>query len=102
MNKKLDIQKLREELARHAHKSWSKWMRHVFSCGRFDEDSGEFIVNEESVKRWLRQAWTDYYELSEVERNSDRKEADDIMLFVLESFDIVSIKDLEQLDEKDV
>lgn len=77
MNKK-DV---REMLAELCHDQWSGWMKHLHSnCyperGQFDIDTGNMIIPEWAIERWKRQMKTEYKDLSEPEKNSDRKEAD--------------------------
>ena len=66
---------LREKLAEIAHEQWAGWMEYLFSKGQFTED-GSWIMPKEFVDRWTRQKDTDYNNLSEAEKESDRKEAD--------------------------
>lgn len=83
---------LREALADLCHEQWSGWMRHLFSkCGYVTpslEDrnneltEGEAIIPLEFVKRWRRQLSTPYADLSEEEKDSDRKEADKFIAFI--------------------
>ena len=70
-----DNTELREELADLAHKQWSGWMEYLFSKGTKNED-GSFTITAWAVERWERQVNTDYKDLSESEKDSDRKEAD--------------------------
>lgn len=76
MNDK-DEDVLRETLAKAAHESWSGWMRYLFE---HDETkylpSGGLVIENELNSRWKRQMNTPYEELSEEEKESDRKEAD--------------------------
>lgn len=59
---------LRERLAALCHEQWSGWMRYLFEhCS---------LIPESFVIRWKRQMNTPYTELSEEEKESDRKEAD--------------------------
>lgn len=75
----------REKLARYIHnENWSGWMEYMFSkcqpaTGQFDKDTGELIIPKWAVERWKRQMRTPYDELSEREKESDRREADRIM-----------------------
>ena len=73
---------MREKLAELCHEQWSGWMRYLFSkCGRYsdgrditpDEDA---VIPQWAVERWQRQMQTPYADLSEEEKDSDRKEAD--------------------------
>ena len=73
---------LRELLAEYAHKAWSGWMRYLFLKGKWNAD-GSFTIFKDSAERWLRQMNTPYHELSEGEKESDRKEADE-MLAIME------------------
>lgn len=55
-------------------------MKHLFSksitdVGQFDRETGAIIIPREFVERWQRQMNTDYKDLSEPEKDSDRKEA---------------------------
>ena len=74
-----DQNNLREELADAQHEIWSHWMRYMFSCGEFNSD-GEWVMPEEKYDRWARQMNTHYFELSEKERESDRDQADKILV----------------------
>jgi len=65
----------REELANLCHEQWSGWMIYLFQFGVTNPD-GSFTIDAEKVERWKRQAWTNYYNLSEIERESDRIEAE--------------------------
>ena len=65
---------LREKLADLAHKQWSGWMKHLFSKSRKNDD-GTVTIPVWAVERWTRQMNTDYKELPEEEKESDRKEA---------------------------
>jgi len=66
---------LRERLAALCHDQWSGWGVYQFSIGVFNGD-GTWTMPAWAVRRWLRQMNTSYAELSEEERDSDRKEAD--------------------------
>jgi len=66
--------KLREELAELAHSQWSDWMEYLFSKGEMNED-GTWTMPEWAVLRWQEQLATEYKDLSEAEKDSDRTEA---------------------------
>ena len=69
---------LREMLADHAHDAWSRWMKHLFSvCQR--SDNGTVLIPTELVAKWNRQVQTPYANLSEMEKKSDRAEADKVI-----------------------
>lgn len=59
---------LHEKLAEYTHDAWSGWMRYLFRNW-----------NDIHIKNWKRQMSTPYKELSEKEKDSDRKEADKIL-----------------------
>lgn len=63
-----------EELASLCHQQWAGWMLYLFRFGKFNQD-GSFTINSDKAKRWYRQAYTAYENLSEQEKESDRIEA---------------------------
>jgi hypothetical protein len=69
---------LREALADLAHRQWSGWMVYLFAKSDLNEN-GSVTIPVDLVARWKRQMTTNYSELSEAEKNSDRAEADRIM-----------------------
>lgn len=73
-----EAERLREELAAYAHEAWSGWMRYLFgkTGNHIDGQAAGRVVPEWAVERWTRQMNTPYAELSEAEKDSDRKEAD--------------------------
>ena len=66
---------LREKFAAQAHRSWTGWMRYLFALSKTDEQ-GNVTIPEHWAKHWERQMGTDYADLSQEEKHSDRKEAD--------------------------
>jgi hypothetical protein len=75
---------LREDLAAYAHDTWSGWMKHMFKKTHLNDDGTETIPAE-LVVRWRRQMNTDYVDLPDGEKESDRKEADKILAIVEEA-----------------
>ena len=65
----------REILADVEHTRWGNWQRWMHSLGIRNPD-GSMTIPAEHVVRWDRQIETAYADLSEPEKNSDRKEAD--------------------------
>lgn len=61
------------------HERWAKWQRYLHSrCyeekGIGGEPTGNLIIPKELVEHWERQMETPYSELSETEKESDRKQ----------------------------
>lgn len=63
-----------EKLAALAHEQWSGWMKYLFGLGEENPD-GSFTISKDKVDRWKRQMRTDYADLPDGERESDRIEA---------------------------
>lgn len=78
---------LREDLSDLEHDRWSRWMKHQFSKGTFNDD-GTWTMAKSDVERWKRQMGTPYDELSKSEKDSDRRETDNT-LEVLKEHDVV-------------
>ena len=72
---------LREELAALCHSQWAGWMAYLFSKGTFNKD-GTWTMPKEFVERWSRQTSTPYDNLSALEQDSDRKEADKFLAII--------------------
>ena len=82
-----DAEAVKEELASFAHKQWSGWMEYLFSkCLNPIVPDGSAIIPEWAVKRWKKQIETSYDELSEPEKENDRKEADGMIEIFSRSF----------------
>ena len=69
---------VKEHLAKYAHQAWSDWMIYLFEKSTKNDD-GTVTIPVWAVKRWQRQAQTPYDELPEIEKESDRSEALDIL-----------------------
>lgn len=61
-----------DEFAEAQHEIWSAWMRWQFSLCT-ENDDGSVIIPSEKVDRWFRQMNTKFADLSEEEKDSDRK-----------------------------
>ncbi len=61
-----------EQAADAQHIIWSHWMRYQFSKCEPRED-GSLVIPADLVERWKRQMDTAYCDLSEDEKESDRK-----------------------------
>jgi hypothetical protein len=68
----------RELLAAYAHEAWSGWMRHLFSKCQTNI-AGDVFIPKWAVERWTRQMTTAYQDLPEMEKESDRAEADKML-----------------------
>ena len=71
----------REELAAYAHEAWCGWMRYLFGLCHGNE-AGWTILPNWAVQRWQKQMETPYTDLSEKEKDSDRKEADRMLVII--------------------
>ncbi len=67
-------EELMEELAEYAHEAWSGWMKYMFKKGFLLSD-GSVKIPADSANRWRRQFQTEYVDLPESEKESDRDEA---------------------------
>lgn len=65
----------REKLADLCHSQWSGWMEYLFSKCDLQKD-GTVFMPRWAVNRWSRQLGSTYADLTEEEKESDRKEAD--------------------------
>lgn len=74
-----------EELAKYAHNAWSGWMEYLFSKANVNEN-GTWTMPKDSVDRWYRQMNTEYKDLPENEKKSDREEATKIMAIVNKNY----------------
>ena len=62
-----------DRLAAIEHERWSGWMRYLFTKGKH-RPSGGFEIEAASVVHWHRQMEMPYENLTENEKESDRKE----------------------------
>ena len=69
---------LKEDLAGYAHEAWSGWMKYLFDCS-VKQSNGTVVIPKWNVERWERQMNTDYNNLPENEKESDRKEAEEMI-----------------------
>lgn len=72
---------LREQLSRLEHDQWSGWWDYQVEKSTINPD-GSMTIPAWAVERWTRQAKTPYAELSEQEKQSDRIEADRVLILV--------------------
>jgi hypothetical protein len=56
------------------HERWARWQAYLFSrCVR--NADGSMTISRDDVEHWQQQIKTPYSQLSEVEKESDRKES---------------------------
>lgn len=80
----MDNKEFIELLATYEHDRWSRWQKYLFSKCIINED-GSLIIPKEFVDRWTRQMNTDYCNLSNEEKESDKKEAQNILDLIKEN-----------------
>ena len=73
--------KQREEAAKAAHDIWANWMRYMYRQFNYtNHHLGDETLPGELVRRWARQMNTEYDDLTEAEKDSDRDIADKFIL----------------------
>jgi len=83
---------LREHLAKVQHDIWSHWMQYMFTQGEYKKSSENsegrttraWIMPPGKVVHWQRQMKTEYFDLTDKERESDRHQADKIIPIINE------------------
>lgn len=78
---KTEWDSLKEKLADIEHQRWADWMKYLFGVCLFSQSGtlngkGKAIIPEKYKKGWLRQMNTDYKDLTEKEKDSDREQVD--------------------------
>lgn len=73
-----DRKTMLESLAATQHDIWSHWMEYLFSVSESKAD-GSVTIPSDKVKRWRAQMHSDYSDLSESEKRSDRDQAEKIL-----------------------
>lgn len=69
---------LRERIADMQHRIWVHWMRYFYTQCKPNPD-GTFTIPVEKIEHWRRQMSTEYCNLTEKEKDSDREQADKIL-----------------------
>ena len=77
------MEPVREKLAAYSHDAWSGWMKYLFSRSHRNI-SGTVTIPKDLVNRWARQMITPYNSLPKGEKDSDRKEADQMLSIMQE------------------
>jgi len=70
---------IREDLAEYAHSAWSGWMKYLFKKSTKNND-GTVTIPKWAVDRWNIQMNTKYNDLPEEMKESDRVEADRMII----------------------
>ena len=78
---------MREALASISHEIWAHWMAYLFNLCDEEVDTSRlgYVIKWEHAKHWLRQIQTDYVDLTEAEKDSDREQADKILKVIQEA-----------------
>lgn len=79
-----------ERLADVEHTRWAHWQRYLHSMCEENED-GSLTIPKDLVNRWDVQINTPYSELSEKEKESDRKEVTNTIKEIYKTHDICEI-----------
>jgi len=75
------IAEIKEKLADIEHQRWADWQEYMFDCAMIKSGDDNlnirtFAWKTERVEGWNRQIETDYADLSEEEKQSDRNQVD--------------------------
>ena len=63
-----------ESLAAIQHEIWSHWMRYLFASSHENAD-GSYTIPVDKARRWQRQMYVKYEDLTDDEKESDRDQA---------------------------
>ena len=98
-----DAGEIRERLADLEHRRWSGWQAHVHSKLKRVPDGDDFlwVLPAVWVERWERQIGAAYADLSEHEKDSDRREADKTLDVVLPEIESLRTQLAEVTAERD-
>lgn len=71
-----EVEELKEKLAAIEHERWADWQKYFFSKCDYECEGEKCFLTLPSIllMRWQRQIDTPYVDLSEKEKDSDRKE----------------------------
>jgi hypothetical protein len=76
--------KLKEEISDLIHQQWSHWTKYILDRNRGDKSHFDqlnwnekiYVFTDKEINRWNKQIITDYKDLSEEDKDKDRKFAD--------------------------
>lgn len=72
-----------ETLSDIEHQRWSHWQSYLHSkCEK--NDDGSLTIPKDLVEKWNKQIETDYYDLTEKEKESDREQVMKYLHYILE------------------
>jgi len=80
--------RLLEKLASVQHEIWAHWMTYLFSVC-IENSDGSYTIPVEKVQRWKYQIATQFDTLSELEKQSDREQAEKVLTLISEDKDLV-------------
>jgi len=68
------------------HKRWAKWQAWLHKCCTAN-GYGSLVIPREKVARWERQINTEYKDLSEEEKESDREQVRPYLKYIFSKID---------------
>ena len=89
------IKKFIEQGAEIEHNRWSRWQSYLFSKSEWTKDG--YLIPRELCFRWQKQIDTPYSELSEKEKESDKKEVENYLPILYELLEKIKYK--EKIEE---
>ena len=93
-NKTKQVRELREKLAKIEHQRWSDWQKWCHKVLRENCPSPELEV---VLKRWDKQIKTEYKDLTEKEKQSDREQVDRYLPIILEAISNIRKEVIEEI-----
>ena len=85
------IKKFIEQGAEIEHNRWSRWQSYLFSKSEWTKDG--YLIPKELCFKWQKQIDTPYSELSEKEKESDKKEVENYLPILYELLEKIKYKD---------
>jgi hypothetical protein len=79
------LAQLTEQLAAAEHERWAHWQRYVHSKG-LQQPDGSIVLPADLVSRWEQQIATQYAQLTEQEKESDRDQVRKYLPLILALF----------------
>lgn len=86
-------QEIREVMANQEHIRWAKWQKYLHSKLQYEERNfgshkvAYYLLDAGLYEHWSRQIDTDYSELSEKEKDSDREQVEPYLSIIEERVD---------------